>query len=279
VRIDTKLDPGLWHAMVDPTQIELVILNLAINGRDAMAGGGTLTISTGNVHLGPPERDDAPPPGDYVMVGVADTGTGMTPEVLAKAFEPFFTTKPTGSGSGLGLSQVFGLARQSGGGVTIESTPGMGTTVRVYLPRALPAVSRGDVIAPGPAAPRASGAVVLVVDDDPAVRATVSQILAMLGYTVEQATSGGSALARLRSGERLDVLLTDLAMPDIAGPELARRARDLRPSLPIVFISGYADPESLVGEGPARRLVRKPFRPADLATQIEAALLETAGVG
>jgi signal transduction histidine kinase len=278
VRIETRLDRALWHGMVDPTQIELVILNLAINARDAMSGGGTLTISTGNVQLGASERDDAPPPGDYVMISVSDTGSGMTPEVLAKAFEPFFTTKPTGAGSGLGLSQVFGLARQSGGGVAIESQPGLGTTVRVYLPRAPLDAKGAGGSAPSVAPPRASLAVVMVVDDDQAVRSTVSQILSKLGYTVEQAESGEVALAAISAGRRIDLLLTDLAMPDMAGSEVARRARELRPSLPVVFISGYADPEAIVGDGRASRLVRKPFRPTDLATQIEAALLEAVGV-
>ena len=202
VQMEMPLADGLWPALVDPTQIELVILNLAINARDAMPAGGVVTIRTENRHRGPPDAREEVAEGDYVVVTVHDTGTGMTPEVLAKAFEPFFTTKGPGAGSGLGLSQVFGTARQSGGDVQIESTPGKGTSVSVFLPRATMAAS-GRLHTPsrhdrGAVKP----AVVLIVDDDDAVRATTADVLSGLGYTVLQAPGGNEALALLDSNGR-----------------------------------------------------------------------------
>ncbi|MCW3473744.1 hybrid sensor histidine kinase/response regulator [Limobrevibacterium gyesilva] len=273
IRIETLLADDPWLALVDPTQIELVILNLAINARDAMPTGGTLTVETANTHLGPPERPEDPPAGDYVMVRVGDTGTGMAPDVLAKAFEPFFTTKGPGRGSGLGLSQVFGLARQSGGGVRIESAPGLGTSVRVFLPRAAPAADEPPAGAAA-AGPVGSASTVLLVDDDEAVRCTTGMILQTMGYTVLQTEGGEGALERLADDSEIDILLTDVAMPGMNGPELARRVRELRPAMPIVFFSGYADPEAVAGASIRQRIVRKPFRASELAAQIEAALAE-----
>jgi signal transduction histidine kinase len=184
-----RLTGGLWPALVDPTQIELVILNLAINARDAMPTGGVVTIRTENRHCGPPAREGEVIEGDYVVVTVHDVGTGMTSEVLAKAFEPFFTTKGPGAGSGLGLSQVFGTARQSGGDVQIESTPGKGTSVSVLLPRTAVPAAAASKPQVGAIEARSSRAVVLIVDDDDAVRATTADILSGLGYTVLQAPS------------------------------------------------------------------------------------------
>jgi signal transduction histidine kinase/CheY-like chemotaxis protein len=280
VRIVTVLSPELWPASIDPTQIELVILNLAINARDAMQGGGTLSIRTANQRLGDPVREDDPPRGDYVCITVADTGSGMAPDVLSRAAEPFFTTKGPGAGSGLGLSQVVGVASQSGGGVRIESKAGLGTSVHVYLPRASSIAGSGEPSVPGKAAsgPRGSRCKVLVVDDDDAVRTTISQILIGLGYRVEDANSARAALALLGAQSDIELILSDLAMPNIGGAELARRARELRPEIPIVFISGYADPESIVGDGRRTRLIRKPFKPSELADQIDAALAESASV-
>ncbi|HEX3346689.1 MAG TPA: response regulator [Acetobacteraceae bacterium] len=277
ITIATKLDPNLWQASVDPTQIELVILNLAINARDAMPGGGTLTIATRNAVRSSPVRPEEPMAGDYVEVTVCDTGTGMTPNVLARAFEPFFTTKGPGAGSGLGLPQVLGFATQSGGGVRVDSAVGHGTSVHVYLPRATSSSGTdASSLAPMPTEKRGSHATVLVVDDDAAVRQTVVQLLRSLGYTVCEANGGGAALEWLAERRPVDVLLTDLAMPDIAGAELSRRARELRPGLPVVFISGYAEPQLLTGDARNARLVLKPFRPQELAQQIEAAIAETA---
>jgi CheY-like chemotaxis protein len=271
VEMQTRLANDLWPAMVDPTQIELVILNLAINARDAMPTGGVVTIETANRHCGAPARAEDPAEGDYVVVMLRDTGTGMTPEVQAKAFEPFFTTKAPGAGSGLGLSQVFGTARQSGGDVQIESELGKGTTVSVYLPRAKVAVERAAVAPVIAGAARNGSATLLLVDDDEAVRATTADVLVGLGYAVQQAADGPAALELLDHGGTVDVMLTDVVMPGMSGPELARRVLAVRPGLPIIFISGYAEPEGLAGES-LGRLVRKPFRAAELQEQIEEAI-------
>jgi CheY-like chemotaxis protein len=198
----------------------------------------------------------------------------MTPEVQSKAFEPFFTTKGPGSGSGLGLSQVFGTARQSGGDVKIESTPGKGTTVSVFLPRAAIGVRRPAARPVESLEQRTSQALVLAVDDDEAVRHTTADILKGLGYGVLQAANGEAALALLNQNAMIDVLLTDVVMPGMSGPELARRARSSHPRLPIVFISGYADPEGIAGDVISYPLVKKPFRPSDLRRQVEAALAQ-----
>ncbi|HYZ42022.1 MAG TPA: ATP-binding protein, partial [Stellaceae bacterium] len=274
VQMDARLAPALWPAMVDPTQIELVILNLAINARDALPNGGVVTIETSNCHREAPSRPEEPSEGDYVVIKVIDVGTGMTPEVQAKAFEPFFTTKPPGSGSGLGLSQVFGTARQSGGDVQIESASGKGTTVSVFLPRAAAGVERPPSRPAEPSGPETSHAVVLAVDDDEAVRTTTADILQGLGYSELQAASGEAALDLLHQDGMIDVLLTDVVMTGMSGPELARRARRWQPRLPIVFISGYADPAGIADDVLLYPLVRKPFRPADLRRQIEAVLAE-----
>jgi CheY-like chemotaxis protein len=257
--------------MVDPTQIELVILNLAINARDAIQGAGMVTIETGNRHRGPPARAEEPAEGDYVVVIVRDTGTGMTPEVQAKAFEPFFTTKGPGAGSGLGLSQVFGTAHQSGGDVQIESAPGEGTSVSVFMPRAMVVAERAPVASVAIVQARSGSANVLLVDDDDAVRITTSDLLSGLGYTVQEAADGAAALELLDGGAAIDVMVTDVVMPGMSGPELARRVRAMRPGLPIVFISGYSESDGLA-EGSLGRLVRKPFRAAQLQEQIEEAI-------
>jgi signal transduction histidine kinase len=274
VQMATRLAAGLWPAMVDPTQMELVILNLAINARDAMPDGGVVTIETGNCHRDAPARPEEPAAGDYVVVKVIDTGSGMTPEVQAKAFEPFFTTKPPGAGSGLGLSQVFGTARQSGGDVQIDTAPGRGTTVSVFLPRAVSRAERPAARSVDAAEQKTSPAVVLAVDDDAAVRTTTADILKGLGYSVLQAASGEAALELLQQDGMIDVLLTDVVMMGMSGPELARRARLSQPRLPVVFISGYADPAGIAEDVLLHPLVRKPFRPPDLRAQIEAALAE-----
>jgi signal transduction histidine kinase len=269
VGIETNLASGLPPAMVDPTQIELVILNLVINARDAMRAGGVVTIETSD--RPPPSPSEASAEAGYVALCVRDCGIGMTPEVQAKAFEPFFTTKGPGAGSGLGLSQVFGTARQSGGDVIIDTVPGSGTAVSVYLPRAaLPVLAAATAITM--AEPSPSNAVILVVDDDDAVRGTIAEILQGLGYAVHSAAGGAAALALLRQGEPVDLLLTDLVMTGMSGLELARETHAVRPHLPVVFISGYAEMPGTDGDMRLHRLVRKPFRPAELKLQIEAAL-------
>ncbi|MFI4950037.1 MAG: response regulator [Caulobacterales bacterium] len=271
IRIETVLQPGLWPAMIDPTQIELVILNLAINARDAMEVGGTLTVETGNVTLGAPTRPEEPTAGDYVMVAVTDNGSGMDEAVLAKVFEPFFTTKEVGKGSGLGLSQVFGLAKQSGGGVRIDSAPGEGTSVRVFLPRpaAAPQLEAPETAPTAEPAPEALN--VLLVDDDSAVREVTAGILHDLGYQVVEAGSGGAALEVLDKAAKIDLLLVDFAMPGMNGAEVAREVHARRPHLPILFVTGYADTEALEAAG-GGAILRKPFVEQDLAAKLRSAL-------
>lgn len=270
-RIETRLGDQLWPAMADPTQLELVVLNLAINARDAMEVGGTLTVETCNCQLGEPRRPEEPAAGDYVMVAVSDTGSGMTEEVLAKAFEPFFTTKPVGSGSGLGLSQVFGLAKQSGGGVAIDTEVGKGATVRVYLPRAVAACRQETSPSPPPPIRSRDGSTVLVVDDDAAVREITAGILSDLGYRIIEAGSGGAALEALDLDRRIDAVLLDFAMPGMNGAEVAREIAARLPALPVLFATGYADAAALVEAG-EDCIVHKPFIDGELAEKLAKAL-------
>ena len=269
VRLEARLRPDLWPALVDPTQIELIILNLAINARDAMAVGGSLVVSTDNIRLGEPERPEEPPPGDYVLIAVTDNGSGMTPEVRDRAFEPFFTTKPVGKGSGLGLPQVFGFAKQSGGGVAIETKLGEGTSVRVYLPRA-PERRRTPRLAAFEQPPEQPGEIrgrhILVVDDDPPVREITATMLRTMGAAVAETGSGGSALEALGQ-EQFDLLVVDFAMPGMNGAELAAICAKKWPQLPILFATGYADLSALSGVS-EERIVQKPFRGGELQRKV-----------
>ncbi|UXY15382.1 response regulator [Chitiniphilus purpureus] len=269
VLIEIELAGQPWLALVDPTQVELIVLNLAINARDAMRSGGTLRLSTANETLNqPPLRPEEPEPGEYVVLSVGDSGSGMTPEVMAKAFEPFFTTKEPGKGSGLGLAQVYGFAKQSGGGVRIHSRLGEGTTVSVYLPRASGEVQRPEAESPGTGPVTAR--TVLLVDDDAAVREATSTQLAQLGYQVLEADSGEAALTLLEQHSTVELLLADFAMPGMNGGELARRVRAQWPGFPILFLSGYADLQraDLTGID----VVQKPFHEAELVRRIERTL-------
>jgi len=266
-----QLASGLWPAMIDPTQIELVILNLAINARDAMAVGGSLTIRTENVTVGDPQRPEEPPAGDYVMVSVADTGSGMTEDVLSRAFEPFFTTKEIGKGSGLGLSQVFGLAKQSGGGVSIDTELGRGSTIRIYLPRTDSKPVRLGEANGEPKAASDPGLVILVVDDDDAVREITAGFLTDLGYQVVEAGSGGAALEQLDQHERVDAVVLDFAMPGMNGGDLARELKSRRQSMPILFATGYVDVEALTDVG-EDLIVHKPFTQIELARKLSGIL-------
>jgi PAS domain S-box-containing protein len=282
VRIRTNLEPEPWAALVDPTQIELIILNLAINARDAMEVGGELIVSTSNTHLcTTPTRTEEPPPGEYVVLSVADTGTGMTEDVVQRAFEPFFTTKEVGKGSGLGLAQVFGFVKQSGGGVRIETALGVGTTIHVFLPRAQMNSGKMDPTEaeawPNGALRARGDTLILLVDDDSAVREITAKMLRDLGYDVLEAGSGGAALDLLAREPRITLTLLDYAMPGMSGADVAQEVHKRRPGMPVVFITGYADLAALkdVGED---HIVQKPFREADLAEKVSRSLQEAYGV-
>jgi signal transduction histidine kinase/ActR/RegA family two-component response regulator len=274
VVLDMSLD-GTGYAMADASQIELVILNLALNARDAMPSGGRLTIATYDAGRGPPESSDQPPAGAYKVIEVRDTGSGMSDTVRRRAFDPFFTTKGPGAGSGLGLSQVYGVAQQSGGLAELESTPNEGTQVRVWLPCADKALPTLAPAADPEVRPVPSGdSTILVVDDDPAVREATVNILRHSGYTVLEDISAEMAMERLSQGERVSMVLSDIVMPGMNGLDLAKAVQRLRPALPFVFMSGYADPGAVAAELGSLRLIRKPFRSTTLIAQIEAALAE-----
>ncbi len=272
IRIETDLAAELWPAMVDPTQVEAVILNLAINARDAMPDGGTLTIRTRNLAIAVEDaRYRHAQPGDYVALEVSDTGTGMTPEVIARAFEPFFTTKPQGQGAsggaGLGLSQVHGLAVQSGGDVGIDSRPGFGTTVTVLLPRAAAASAR--TLDDGVSGPHASlpPLRVLVVDDDRAVREMTAEMLLERGHSVTVAADGAQALALLDGpaahDRPFDLMLVDYVMPGMNGVALIQAAQVLHPALRALLVTGNAESDTAEAIRP-EEMMRKPFTIAQL---------------
>ena len=242
IRVETALTRGLWQALVDPHQVESAILNLALNARDAMPKGGMLRISTANITL--PEPNLATPLsaalGDFVVIRVSDTGTGMPADVLAQVFEPFFTTKQPGHGSGLGLSQVHGLAAQSGGDVRVESEPGLGTTVSLLLPRAsAPADQAAETPVARQDSPRRL--LVLVADDDDDVRRLTGEMLGELGHFATLVADGHAALAALRAGQAFDLLLADYSMPGVNGLALIERALELQPGIVCMLVSGHAD--------------------------------------
>ena len=273
IRIETRQDSALWPALVDPTQLELAVLNLAINARDAMELGGNLIVGTTNVSLGAQRSPEEPPAGEYVAVSVSDDGAGMPEDVRQKVFEPFFTTKEVGKGSGLGLSQVLGFAKQSGGGVRITSAPGKGTTVCIYLPRtqlqpvaesSRPTVAMDD---------SANGANILLVDDDNGVREVTAEMLRSLGYEVLEAGSGGAALDMLQREPHIDLMLIDFAMPGMTGADVARSVHSTKPTLPTLFITGYADHRALRGVSESH-IIGKPFQADELAHKVRAALAE-----
>lgn len=266
IRIETRLEPGLWNALADRAQIEVMILNLALNARDAMASGGRLTISTSNLERVPPALAADLAPGEYVAISVSDTGTGMSAEIQARAFEPFFTTKEQGRGTGLGLSQLYGFAKQSGGTVRIQSAEGQGTTVTTYLPRTQVALVQPEATAPK--SRRRERMSVLLVDDDDGVREVCAAMLEDIGCDVTAAASGEEALQTLGS-HRFTIMLTDIAMPVMSGVELAQRTRDLYPDMPVLFASGYADLEAFGEQLSEETVVRKPYRLAELAARLE----------
>ena len=290
IKLDPRLGRCRWSVNCDPAQLESALLNLAINARDAMPGGGVLKIATAERKLA---ADQLPDPdaraGDYVEIEVTDSGLGMSRDVLSRAFEPFFTTKPTGQGTGLGLPQIYGFVKQSGGFVRIDSSPGRGTSVRIYLPGreplANPAAEDAPVAEEGPAAedrPAAENidcagaahrAKTLVVEDQTEVRSQIANALNEIGYTVMEAGDGTAGLKLLESGEPFDLLITDVGLPGLSGLELAEAARVSRPHLPILLITGYVGK----GHGTLRpagdmEVLRKPFTLDELAARVQALL-------
>jgi PAS domain S-box-containing protein len=274
IKVETVLAVGLWPTLCDANQLENAILNLCINARDAMPDGGRLTIETANTWLderGARERDMQP--GQYIAICVTDTGTGMPPQVVEHAFDPFFTTKPTGEGTGLGLSMIYGFAKQSGGQVRIYSEVGTGTSVRIYLPRHY-GETEPEVLLVEPAeAHRAeAGETVLIVDDEPTVRMLVTEVLAELGYAAIEAADGVSGLKVLQSDVRIDLLITDVGLPGgVNGRQMADAARQRRPDLRVLFITGYAE-NAAIGSGylePGMHVLAKPFAMETLTRRIK----------
>jgi PAS domain S-box-containing protein len=273
VTLEVVLAGGLWPTLCDPNQLESALLNLVINARDAMPDGGKLTIETCNAHLDEAyiaaQRDVKP--GQYVCICVTDTGTGMPPDVIGRAFDPFFTTKPIGQGTGLGLSMVYGFARQSEGHAKIYSEVGQGTTIKIYLPR-----YRGETDAEIEAAtlaeaPRAeSGETVLVVEDEPVVRSLIIEVLEDLGYRPLEAADGPEGLKLLQSRRRIDLLITDVGLPGLNGRQLADAARERRRDLKVLFITGYAENATLAAGflEPGMQMITKPFAADALAQRI-----------
>jgi len=273
ITVEVVRGAGLWTALVDPNQLEHGLLNLCINGSDAMPAGGRLVIETANRAM-----DDAAArvpdlaAGDYVCLSVKDNGTGMPADVVARAFDPFFTTKPIGQGTGLGLSMLYGFVRQSGGQVRISSEIGQGSEVCIYLPR-----HRGQVALPETAGAIAAvarandGQTVLVVDDEPTVRMVVTEVLEDLGYQALQAADGPAGMDILRGNGRVDLLITDVGLPGMNGRQLADAARGLRPGLKVLFITGYAE-TALTSHGqlePGMQVLTKPFALDHLAVRIQ----------
>jgi PAS domain S-box-containing protein len=276
VQLEVKVDPDLWPILTDPHQLENAIVNLAINGRDAMPDGGRLTISSRNIQIAEAlvlghEVIDA---GDYVVICVGDTGTGMTPEIVSKVFEPFFTTKPIGQGTGLGLSMIYGFTKQTRGHVRIESTVGIGTDVSLYLPRYTGSLSL-DELDGGSDVPSGEGETVLLVEDDSSVRLLIGEVLRELGYACVEAIDAKAALPILMSNARIDLMITDVGLPSTNGRQLAELARRRRPDLKVLFVTGYA--EHATGTErflePGMEMVTKPFALDALAQKIRSMLV------
>jgi len=273
VEVHLRDAAGDAHALVDSGQLESALLNLALNARDAMPHGGRIVLETVRERI---EKDDATPEiaaGAYVVIAVRDNGSGIGPEHLGRVFEPFFTTKPVGKGTGLGLAMVYGFVKQSGGHVTLHSERGAGTTVKLYLPLAAPPIAR-EPESPGPALESGGDESILLVEDNDLVRHTARRHLLALGYRVTEAANAAQALDLLRAAARIDLLLTDIVMPEIQGPELARKAREMRPGLKVLFTSGFAGDAALEGGGLAARapFLAKPYQRPELARKVRSAL-------
>jgi PAS domain S-box-containing protein len=272
IELQCVLADDLWTALTDANQVESALLNLAINARDAMPNGGRLTIETVNVQLDKAYSSlhEDIQPGDYVAVSVSDTGVGMSPDVLAKAVDPFFTTKPPGEGTGLGLSGIYGFAKQSCGHLRIYSEVGHGTTVKLYLPRALQ--NAVDLAGVSKTPPRGQGETILVVEDDITVRLVISDSLKDLGYKIFAASDARDAISLLRTSQRVDLLISDVVLPHVNGRKLAETARGLRAHLKVLFVSGYAEHATVRGDflNPGMDMLTKPFALDALAAKVHA---------
>lgn len=279
IKIETTLSPDLWQSLCDPNQLENALLNLIINARDAMPDGGHIQIETSNCVLTNwrgPQTDDFSgrvPNGEYVALFVTDTGSGMPPAVIERAFDPFFTTKPIGQGTGLGLSMIYGFVQQTGGHVLLRSSEGQGTTVAIYLPRYLGAEAASDVSAASVLSPHAeSGVAILLVEDEPAVRLVMADILSDNGYTVLEADTGQAALRLILSPARIDLLLTDVGLPGgMNGRQLADAARQHRSELKVLFVTGY-DEQAALETGlmeAGMAIMTKPFNIDSLTLKVQ----------
>ncbi len=276
ISIETVRAAGLWRAHVDVGQLETALVNLAVNARDAMPNGGKLTIETSNAYLDRTyaNAQEEVAPGQYVMVGVTDTGTGMAPEILEKVFEPFFTTKPVGLGTGLGLSQVHGFVKQSGGHVTIYSEVGHGTTIRLYLPRSH---EEAEAVLPEPskrAGKDRRDITVLVVDDEDGVREFAAEALVELGYDVLSADSAEQAMHVLKGSDGIRILLTDVVMPGGSGRQLADAVLKIKPDIRILYMTGYTQ-NAIVHNGvldTGTHLISKPFTIGQLGEELDVLL-------
>jgi PAS domain S-box-containing protein len=279
IELGCSLAPGLWTAFTDANQLESAMLNLAINARDATADGGRLAIETANFKLNSDQDQQDLAAGDYVVIAVSDTGRGMPADVLAKAIDPFFTTKSVGQGTGLGLSMVYGFAKQSRGHLRIESEVGRGTTVRIYLPRAFQEAI--DLKLPATAAARGRGETILAVEDDSTVRMILADVLKELGYQVRVASDAREAIPILQSDSRLDLLVSDVMLPHVNGRKLAEIARGFRPGLKVLFVTGYA--ENWMSRDdflePGMDILIKPFALPDLGAKVRALIEERVWLG
>jgi signal transduction histidine kinase/CheY-like chemotaxis protein len=279
IRLDTKLRDGRWDVICDPQELESALLNLAINARDAMPEGGALTIATADVTLSEAELTGQASPGDYVEIAVKDTGIGIPSDVLGRVFEPFFTTKPTGQGTGLGLSQVYGFVRQSGGTVRIESNAGEGTTVRLYLP----GHDRVFGAAPGVIGEEKAGfsteherRTVLVVEDQEDVRLQIVEVLEEMACIVTQAADGTEGLRQIQSGASFDLLISDVGLPGLNGRQLADAAREKTPNLPVLLLTGYAGQAlDSLNLAAGMEVLRKPFALDAFSERVSAFLKKT----
>jgi CheY-like chemotaxis protein len=276
VSLCTALAPDLWRVRVDPARFDQVMLNLVVNARDAMPEGGRLTIETANVLLDPSRAAAIPEsePGEFVLVAVSDTGIGMTPEVQARVFEPFYTTKGAGHGTGLGMATAYGIVRQTGGHIAVYSEPGVGTVFKVYLPRVN---GEGEAVPPPKVDRRlATGAeTILLVEDEDGVRGLTARVLQRAGYRVFTAANGHEALALAEErGDAIDLLVTDVIMPQMNGRQLAERLLERWPGLRVLYVSGYTD-DAVLRHGVLRAEVaflQKPYLPSALTNKIRAVL-------